>query len=64
MLLPTCCCRYNEPQLLKEVEARLSAPIISLNEDITLPADMQVCFDLLLMPAARDAVWAVPMPNG
>lgn len=34
--------RYNEQQLLKDIEARLSAPIPSLNEDMTLPANIQV----------------------
>eukprot|EP00878_Enallax_costatus_P008760 GHUV01009156.1.p1 GENE.GHUV01009156.1~~GHUV01009156.1.p1 ORF type:complete len:518 (+),score=137.30 GHUV01009156.1:119-1672(+) len=32
---------YNEQQLLKDIEARLSAPIPSLNEDLTLPANIK-----------------------
>eukprot|EP00879_Flechtneria_rotunda_P017692 GHRR01018544.1.p4 GENE.GHRR01018544.1~~GHRR01018544.1.p4 ORF type:complete len:100 (-),score=30.83 GHRR01018544.1:599-898(-) len=34
-------CRYNEQELLKEVEARLHASIPSLNNDMSLPADIQ-----------------------
>ncbi|KAF6252459.1 P-loop containing nucleoside triphosphate hydrolase protein [Scenedesmus sp. NREL 46B-D3] len=32
---------YNEPQLLTEVEARLNAPIPTVNQDMSLPGDMQ-----------------------
>lgn len=40
-LLCVTCVRYDEPQLLKEVEKRLGASIPSLAEDLSLPPELQ-----------------------
>jgi hypothetical protein len=47
-------CRYDEPNLLKQVEARLAAPIPSLNDDLSLPAHIQVRLWLEINTKTRD----------